>query len=178
MPNIYARPISPPAFKPQVIRLEILNEMRKVGREVLEDYARTVETWKDKPKFETQLSLTNANGPVLFAGLKDDGSEGAKHFVMVNEGTPPHEIFAGAYTGQSEKKALSFPGTFTAKTVPGVLQSGSGGEGGAQVATPYVQHPGIKARKFDEAIQFKWTSQFSVRMQEALYRGAQKTGHA
>lgn len=178
MPNLYAKPILPAAFKPDAIRTALLAEMRHIGEEVKADFQATVATWDDKPAFESQISLTNAGGPILFAGLKNDGSEAAQHYHFVNDGTRPHDILPGAATGKSNKRALRFPGTFSPKTLPGVLGSSAGGSSGERVFARGVHHPGTKARRFDQAITRRWQPRYAARMAAAMARGAKASGHA
>ena len=102
--------IKPSKLKVDAIRLELLNEMRKVGTEVKKDFEKTTKTWKHKPKFVQSISL-KPPGPELFVYTEDE------IYMFVDEGTKPHLIFAGIYTGKSNKKALAFPSKFGAKTL-------------------------------------------------------------
>jgi hypothetical protein len=162
--------IKPKRLNDTAMRLELLNQMRKTGNAIKKDFEKTTATWEHKPKFEVVISLTGP-GPVVLVATDD------QIYRFVDEGTKPHLIFAGFYTGKSKKKALAFPGTFSAKTVPGVIGSGPGSRGGDMVHTPYVQHPGTKARNFDEAIARDWQAKFKRDMEGAMRRAAAKSGH-
>ena len=168
---IVMKSIKPARLKSDAFRLEMLNEMRKAGTEIKKDFAKTTATWEHKPKFEVLVSLTGP-GPVVLVGTDD------KVYRYVSEGTRKnYPIWAGIYTGKSNKKVLAFRGTFRAKTVPRVLGSGPGFKGGALVLRPYVIHPGIKAREFDVMIQKMWEAKFKRCMEAAMVRAAAKSGH-
>ncbi len=111
---ILIKEIKPSRLKVDAMRLELLNAMRKVGTEVKKDYEKTTKTWKHKPKFEVSVSLKQP-GPTLIVETDDE------IYGYVDKGTKPHLIFAGIYTGKSNKKALAFPSKFGAKTRPGVI---------------------------------------------------------
>jgi hypothetical protein len=152
------------------MRLALLNGIRAVGRDVRKDYKRTTKTWEHQPEFEIIISLVG--GPTVLVATDDE------IYRYVDEGTKPHDIWAGAYTGKSNKKTLAFPGTFSAKTIPGVLDARSGSSGGDTVFTPYVRHPGTKARGFSKIIEKKWTPKFKRYMEQTMRDVRRASGHA
>ena len=168
---ILIKEIKPSRLKVDAMRLELLNAMRKVGTDVKKDYEKTTKTWKHKPKFEVSVSL-KPPGPTLIVETDDE------IYGYVDKGTRPHLIFAGIYTGRSSKRALAFPSKFGAKTRPGVIGSSAGSSGGPTVIRPYVQHPGTKARGFEEAIAKIWTPKYKRQMERAMSRAAKASGHA
>lgn len=163
--------IKPQRLKDKRIRMVFLNAMRKEGTQIKHDFQRTTKTWEHKPKFEVEVSLSGP-GPVVMVGTDD------KIYGYVNEGTKPHLIMAGIYTGKSKKKVLAFPEGYTAKTVPGVLDAKDGGPHGDVILRPYVHHPGTEARRFDEEIQKLWEKRFKRDMEEVLGEVAKESGHA
>lgn len=74
---------------------------------------------------------TQAIGPSLSARFYTD----VAYTPFVIKGTQPHEIWAGFYTGKSDKRALFWEG--------------------AHHPTPYVQHPGTKANPFPDRAMLK-----------------------
>ncbi len=168
---ILIKEIKPSKLRVDALRLELLNEMRKVGTDVKKDYEKTTRTWKHKPKFEVSVSL-KPPGPTLIVETDDE------IYGYVDKGTKPHLIFAGIYTGKSSKKALAFPSKFSPKTKPGVIGSSSGSSGGPTVFRPYVQHPGSKPRGFEEAIGKIWTPKYKRWMEAAMRKAARASGHA
>jgi len=167
---IVLKEIKPKRLKDETMRLELLNAMRKAGTEIRKDFAKTTATWQHKPKFEIVVSLTGP-GPVVLVGTDD------KIYRFVDEGTRPHLIQAGIYTGKSTKKVLAFPGVSRPKTTPRVIGSGTGFKGGDRIMRPYVHHPGTEAREFDVTIRKMWESKFKQRMEEAMRKAAAKSGH-
>lgn len=160
--------LNPLPLKDSAIRLALLSEMKSIGGDIRRDFQKTTATWKHKPKFEIMTSLV---GGTSVAIVTND-----EIYSYVNFGTKPHDIWAGTYTGKSDKKVLKFPGTFSAKTIPGVIYSLPGYSGGPPVYTPYVRHPGTKPRNFEEAIYTEWEKTFVNRMNNALLRGAKESG--
>ena len=171
MPALVYKSIKPKRLKQDALRLTLLNEMRKVGTQMKADFEKTTATWTHKPKFEVVVSLTQP-GPTLLVFTDDE------IYGYVSKGTKPHLIFAGIYTGKSDKKALAFPSKSSPKTRPGVIGSSAGSRGGTTVVRPYVSHPGTKPRKFEEAIQKIWMKKFKRQMEAAMKKAVQQSGFA
>ena len=167
--------INPAKLKEDAMRLALLNPIRKAADDMHKDFKATTATWHHKVEFEKAVSLA-LGGPSIHIVTYD------LIYGYVNDGTKPHPIFAGYYTGLSSKMALSFQwggkGSYRPKTHPGVIGSTPGGPSGPRVAMPYVQHPGTKARKFDEAIRKKWEPMFKRRMEDAMKAAAKASGHS
>lgn len=148
----------------------LYNAVRRQRAVVLKDYEGTVETWKEKPKFVAEVSITNA-GPRLEVYTTNE------IYRYVDEGTRPHEIWAGAYTGKSDKKVLAFPSAFSPKTKPNSLKSGAGSKGKVDTFRPYVNHTGTEARNFSEQIYKKNEKSFKREMEKAMKEAAKVSGH-
>ena len=162
--------IKPARLKDDAFRLHLLNAIRKAGTEIKKDFAATTRTWEHQPRWEVLTSLTGP-GPVVLVSTDD------RIYGYVNNGTRPHDIWAGYYTGKSLKRQLAFRTGYTAKTKPGVLTSTRGGATGTMRFTPYAEHPGTEARKFDEMIEKKWRPLFKRRMEQAMRDGVKGSGH-
>jgi hypothetical protein len=168
---IVMKVIKPQRLKPQEMRLAMLNAVTKAGRDIQKDFKKTTETWEHKVKFEILISMGEGKLTV-FVGTDD------KIYRWVDEGTKgPYPIWAGFWTGKSDKKVLAFPSEFEPKTTPRVIDSGPGFSGGDMVLTPYVEHPGIEAREFDETMEKDWEAPFKRRMEAAMREAARKSGH-
>ena len=169
--------IKPARFKDKAFKAALAKAAKKAGKDIKKDFEATTKTWKHKVKF-TVVSALDPNIEVL-VGTDDE------IYGYVNSGTglwgPKHSkypIFAGIYTGKSNKKALAFPASYKAKTRPRVIGSTGGGSSGPIVIRPYVEHPGIKPREFDKVIQKKWVSPFKRRMERAMRDAAKASGHS
>lgn len=162
--------IKPQTLKVDIFRLYFLNALRQAGRDIMKDFEKTTATWKNKPTFEIQISLSG--------GLQVEVYTEDEIYRYVDKGTEPHDIWPGFYTGKSDKKVLAFSSTFSPKTIPGVIGSGPGSRGKVDTFRPYVEHPGTKARNFSEEIQKKWQTIFKTRMEQALRQARQASGHA
>ena len=174
---ILVKEIKPAKLKVDAMRLVLLNELRAVGKEIKKDFDNTTKSWDgEKPTFLMEISL-RAPGPSVFVGPDDDGSKGAQKYEWVDQGTKPHLIFAGIYTGKSKKRVLAFPSGFISKTLPGVLGSRAGGSSGPTIKRPYVRHPGTTPRRFDETIYRVWLPKFKRRMEAAMRKAAAASGH-
>ena len=148
-------------------RKSFYNSMRRVATQVRKDFGKTTATWEHKVEFKESVSIAGP-GPILQVWTDD------LIYKFVDQGTKPHEIWAGIYTGKSNKKVLAFGSQFKAKTQPRVLGSGPGARGGDMIFRPFVQHPGTEAREFSEMIQKDWKPRFKREM-EATLRDAVKT---
>jgi hypothetical protein len=169
---IVIKEIKPQRLKEDKLRLALLSGMKEAQDGMLKDFKKTTATWEHEVEFETAKSIAMAQSPTVHVITTD------RIYGYVNNGTDPHPIFAGIFTGLSNKKALSFrSGKYRAKTRPRVIGSTPGGASGPKIARPYVQHPGTKARKFDEVIQKNWTPKFKRLMEKAMSRAAKASGH-
>jgi hypothetical protein len=121
---------------------------KDLGNRVWLDYQRTAETWKHRPKFERIVEI-KGDTVTMLVGTDD------LIYKFVDKGTKPHFIFPRTPGG-----SLAFqwggPGSYKAKTRPGVLGSGGGASSGSTVHFRYVKHPGTEPRRFSEVIQRKY----------------------
>ena len=150
--------IKPQRFNEEALRREFRNALKRVGRVVKNDYEAIVANWDNKPTFKVSTHVTKRlPSPSVEVWTTDTP------FVWVNMGTAgrrrgtgqTYEIWAGVYTGKSDKTTLAFPSAFTPKTQPGSLESGSGSSGGEMAFAPMVNHPGVRPRRFDKQIKQK-----------------------
>lgn len=169
---IVVKEIKPQRMNEKKLYAELMKGVRTAAKGMHKDFEATTKTWKHKPDFVQDVD-TKASPVQILVGTDDEV------YRYVNEGTKPHPIFAGIYTGRSNKKALSFRGgKYRPKTRPRVIGSFPGGPTGPRVARPYVQHPGTKARRFDKVIQKKWEPRFKRLMEQAMSRARKASGHA
>jgi len=151
------------------MQAELIAGILEISRGILKDFQETTKTWAKKPKFDMLYDLKG--GPTVLIGTDDE------IYRYVDEGTKPHPIFAGIYTGKSDKMVLAFPSIFKPKTTPNVIGSGPGFKGGDTVLRPYVNHPGTKPRNFSDNIRKKWEKPYKRRMERAMKDAARKSGH-
>lgn len=156
------RPIKAPFLKTDKIRLELLNTLRKVGRGMKKEFEATTRTWSHDVKFEVLISLAKGAATVIV-------ETNDEIYGYVNEGTDPHLIVP------VNAKVLAFPGDYTSKTVPGVIDSRDGGSGGETIFAAYVEHPGTKARNFSQVIAARWEEKFRYEIEGAIRRGLTKS---
>ena len=172
--TLVIKQIKPRRFNDKAFRASLLGQMTKTKNDMLKDFQKTTATWKHKVEFEAALSQSLGGASVHVITTDEI-------YNYVNNGTDPHPIFAGQYTGLSNKKALSFKwggkGSYRPKTRPRIIGSTPGGPTGPRVARAYVQHPGTKPRKFDLTIGKKWEPMFKRRMEQAMSKAAQASGH-
>lgn len=168
MPLKLWRVIEPSALKDQAMRLELLNALRRMGTKVRADFRETTKTWSNQPDFsETVQGTSLRGGKAKLEVLTSDPI-----YTFVSGGTKPHGIAV------VNAKTLAFSGTFTAKTVPGVIGSGPGFKGAPDTFVTEVWHPGIEARRFDKAIAEKWRKDFRKEMDTSMAKVRLASGHA
>lgn len=145
------------------MRLALLNEMRKIGKEIKEDFDTTTATWDKKPDFKLTVSLAGSV-PSVTVETADEV------YKWVDEGTKAH------WVEPVNAKVLAFRANYQAKTAPGVIGSGAGGASGDMVFSKGHEVSGIKARGFSKKIQNKWKGEFGKRMAEAMKEVAKASG--
>lgn len=163
MPVIF-KAIKPKPFKLQVFEQELRSAVKPVEAGILKDYKAGVKDWDTKVDF-TSKTTTNS------AGISVEVSTDNEIYQFVHEGTDPHLITA------KKAKRLAFQGTYTAKTMPGVIQSRSGGPSGDVLFARTVQHPGFKGRFFSKPIKKKWGPFMERQISRALDTATKRSGH-
>jgi len=161
---IEIKQIKPAKLKVDKVRLELLNALRAQGKEIVADYNQTVQTWRNKPAFETAISLAGGDASVL---VTPDGPN-RQQFEYVDKGTRPHII------RPRRARKLRFKSVYRAKTQPGVIGSGPGGASGEDVYRDFVNPPGTEARRFSEIIEQRRRKRFQGAMVDAMQRGMEK----
>jgi len=139
-------------------------ELGATGEFMRRDFEKTTKSWKHKPVFEV---LVEAGPPAVVLVTTDD-----KNYSYVDLGTEEHIILP------VKAKVLKFSSGYKAKTTPGVIGSSAGGPFGADVFSRGVIHPGNAPRNFSKEIAKEWKPKFKNRMQTAMGRAAQASGHA
>lgn len=157
--------IKPSRLKDDAMRLELLNAMRRMGTKIKQDFEQTTATWEHKPKFETLVSLSQP-GPTVVVDTNDE------IYRYVAEGTKPHAI------RPKRARMLAFPGTYRAKTTPGVIGSQAGGGSGETRYASAVAHPGTKAREFHKLIAKKWQKSFRNEIHAVMKEVRAASGHS
>ncbi len=129
----------------------VANALDGAARGALVDFKVTTQTWNHQPGFTIETPSPDER-------IVGTNSE---IYNWVNNGT-------GAHTILPRRKRLRFPSKFRPKSRPGAIRSNKGMRGGPIVYARAVRHPGIAARKFDEAIAKKWQQQLPIIMQRAI----------
>lgn len=166
---IVSKAIKASRLKDEAMRMELLNAMRRFGTLAKKEYEKTTETWENKPKFDSIVSLSG-DGPTVVTGVSG-GGKAAEIYRYVDEGTRPHMIFPkGDYP-------LAFQSGYNPKTAPNIIGSKAGGSYGDMVYARGVMHPGTEARNFDKAIEKEMKPRFKREMEEAMRKAAKASGH-
>lgn len=118
------------------------NVAKKLSKEALKNYQKTVATWEVKPEFQVMTEVSGSRASFLIG--TDDPI-----YRYVDFGTRPHIIRA------RNAPYLVFRVGGKPKTRPGILQSGPGRPGTRWVRVKEVHHPGIRKRGFTEIIEKK-----------------------
>jgi hypothetical protein len=150
----------------------------KAGEDIKRDFEKTTKTWNHQPEFVIEAKL-NVSPMTLFVGTYD------QIYIWVSAGTglhgPKHAeypIFAGFFTGKSDKKFLAYQEEYERATEPGVIDSGPHGKFGNWVNVPAVMHPGIEPREFDVAMEELWAPELFSRMSAQLIVANRQAGHS
>lgn len=127
-------------FDERSFRRVIRNIRAARAKDIKVDFDVTTQTWSDPPK--AKIQLVGDTTALIF--IADD------RYTFVNEGTKAHQILPRTAS------RLVFQANYKAKTTVGAIASRAGGAFGPTVYSMAVEHPGTKARKFDDLIAAKW----------------------
>jgi hypothetical protein len=168
---IRAKVIKPKGFSEAKFLGTMLDVMQKTADVFEDDFKATTKTWDHDVPFDKKVTRKPDR-------LEAEVSTTDQIYAWTNDGTEPHEIWAGAYTGKSDKTRLAFSSDFVPKTKPGIIDSGPGWVGKVDTIVPMVHHPGGEPRKFDEAIKKKREPWFYKEVNNGLKRAAKASGHS
>jgi hypothetical protein len=158
MPSLSMKYFGPKGMKADEVRLEILNELRKQGTIVKDDFKKTTRTWDHQPQFSSEIHFEGTD-PSLIVGTDD------KIFKFVDEGTRAH------WVRPKRGGMLAFKTGYRAKTSPGMIGSTGGGGFGPMGFSKGHKVSGIKKRGFTRAIRLIRKPGFDRAMQAGLKRG-------
>jgi hypothetical protein len=164
MPALVFKAVKPKRLQDQILKNWFRGNMMTAVREIRADFEQTTRTWKHRPEFVAEMDLEGP-GPTVMVGTDDE------IYRYVDEGTKPHII------RPVHGKRLVFQGGYSAKTAPHVIGSQEGGAFGDRVFATEVHHPGNEAREFTKDIQKRWQPRFKARMEDAMRKAAQESGH-
>jgi len=169
---ITVRAIKPKQFNDAAFMRRLEMAARQASKMFKSDFELTTKTWEHDVKFEKETR-------VLPSALESEAWTVDQIYIWVSDGTEgPYPIYAGIYTGKSDKTVLAFSSDFVPKTSPGIISAGPGRRGPVDTFVPHVMHPGIEARKFDESIRKLREPWYVKLMNRALSDAAKASGHA
>jgi len=161
------------SFKPIVPKGKVIDEQEVLkaikqtlvnvtGKKLQTDFKKTVATWDNRPTFAKKFiqSPNQMIEQVYPTGANKD------QYYYVHEGTKARLILP-----RPGNRVLKFKPGYLPATKPGNVGSKHAFRFGATVfATQVRNHPGIRPRKFSEAIAKKNQRPFEVDIQEAINR--------
>jgi len=160
--------IKPRKLRVKEVRLELLNELRKEGREEVRILQPTVQHWRGvKPDFDFEIGLTSKEVLLLVGPV---GSEKAvQKWGWRDEGTRKNYPITARRT-----PFLRFRSGYSPSTTPGSFKSRGAVSYGSWVRKKTVIHPGIDARGWSEKLQKQRKRPYRDRMLAATRRGMEK----
>lgn len=168
-----ARAVKASHLKLDPVRLEILNALRKEGRAQRRELNKTVKSWDKAPKFEFKISLKRRSFFISVRTFPTGDDELVQIWWWLNDGTEAHDI-----PSQPLTYPLRFiwdgPGSYKAKTMPGVIGSTGGGPTGDTVRFAHVRHPGTEARDWTGLVLENRRKPFTDLVIEAIQKGLSK----
>jgi len=141
----------------------IVKSLSKLGDDMVEDYNKTTETWKVRPKFFKDVE-TLRNIWILHVFYND------QIYAYVDLGTGQAAGNRGDWYPIIAVNAemLAYQMGFIPKTTPRKLGSRAGGKFGPWRVVKGVNHPGIAPREFTQTIANKYIPQVRERILEGL----------
>lgn len=140
------------------IRQEVINFMNQAADEMKKDFIATQDTWNHEVVFTPEVDGPNDLAGIFSVHVYTEDEQ----YKLVDAGAPPHAIYP------VKAKALRFPGTFSPKTVPGVLKAGPGFSGPPMQIRDSVWHPGFEARNFDETVAASFKPKFEKNAEKLM----------
>jgi hypothetical protein len=141
---------------------------KKTVPEVKAMFRATVYGWANKPTFNQKLTRrANSISEEVWAS-----GDNAQQYEWVSNGTAPHPIPVSGTTYMHFK--WGGKGSYKASSKPDIIKSGRHYKTGPFVTMMRVNHPGIKARRFDRAIAVYYGPTFRDDMQDAINAAAKK----
>ena len=135
---------------------------KEVGPHYIKEFEKVTSDWQHKPDWKQQLKSKRATSELTVY----PSGKNAKIWAWVSRGTKAHRIAA------RRAPLLAFRTNYSARTQPvGRYSVGSGRATGPLVFARTVNHPGNKARKFEEVISKKQSPWFYKTMDKAFKRG-------
>jgi len=164
---LFVKSIRPLPIKPERIRLEILNALRKEGTVQKKLLRQTTAHWSgDKPTFTAEISLTGGDANLLVGPIGN--TMGVKKWVWTDEGTKPHII------RPKRARALRFRSGYKSGSRPGTFVTGRSSYSGGWVSAQIVHHPGTKARNWSSLLLKERFLPFNTAMNAAVRNGIKK----
>lgn len=158
-----ATAILPARFDPDAFSRAMIKEMEKLNKDIEADFGATVSTWDHKPRFRKKVNVSQ--------GL----IEGHVRTARIHGDKPPELIYYFLNNGTKVRFA-KMTDDWEPKTRVRVIGSFPGRGGLERVDN--IGRPGIKARKWNEAIALKHKARLAFRLRVALKKGALASGHA
>lgn len=166
------RAILPRPLQVQAMLNKLVNEMTKIGKDMVKDFDKTTRTWEgEKPEFVARILVNPPNAPnlntfprnlTIEVAPKDNGSVGARNWFFLNYGTKVRHAVMSK--------------DFKPKTTVGLLSSKKG-RGRMVFVSKKIKLPGIKPRKWNIALRRKWDTEFANRMRKVMYPVVVVSGH-
>lgn len=138
MPPLFTiKPIIPHNLvNTKTLENELQTALNVAATKAVREFKRTTRTWKrpvDFVIFRTRWMRRITTRDKLW--------------TMLNRGVKPHRI------PKKGKTFMIFPRDYQPKTLPSVIDSFKGGKSGPKVVGYKINHPGVKARAWDEVIR-------------------------
>jgi hypothetical protein len=157
--------IVPHKFREETFATELNRAARLVEDGIVKDYNLGTKDWNTEVKFTHETTIDSRGVNII---VETDN----EIYGYVHSGTRPHDIMPRNAT------RLRFQNTYSAKTMPGIIQSRRGGPSGDVVFSGGVRHPGFQGRFFTRLIKAKWTPAFQRQMDRAFQDAVKKSGHS
>lgn len=151
-------------LEPDIFRLRLLTECRKIVAEVKNDLLLPTSTWSHKPDTKTEVKFSGSL--ITFEAIVTD-----EIYSILDRGDPQSRFIAPV-----SRPAVTYPGVFSSKTIPGTLTSRPGLRTGSKSRKWTVRGP-IIPRRFEETVTKMWQDKMPKRLQEALDDAARKSGY-
>jgi hypothetical protein len=168
--KILVRTISPrkTPFDFKAFEREFRKEFNtNIKQDVLSDFDRTVDGWRNKPDFGSKLRIF----PHMITFDVFAIGKNADQYNLVDAGSPEHPIVPHASRPGGR---LRYRRGYTPATTPRVISSRRSQRSGPFVIAKAVNHPGFEGREFYKTIGEDYLFEYRRRIKNALERATRR----
>jgi hypothetical protein len=162
--TIFIKPLRPKKLAPDISAIyyaSMRSSIQEFATGVIADYYKIKRTWSNRPEHKSIIDCTPQTKDVAVAFGVTGDEDAVNHWKFLNEGTKVrHAVMSKDWKSKSSYMHIG----------------ASQGQGRMVIVNKKINLPGIKARKFDEAISERWSPRWKNVILKAMKQARAKSG--